>query len=188
MNEEAEALAKVIDVLEGLGVPFFIGGSVASALFGTPRATMDIDIVANIPEPKIVSLREQLGPKFYVDEEEMRRAFRAGRSVNIIHIASAHKFDIFPAQRDRYHSEQMRRALASPVRLPFGMEAPAATAEDILLEKLRWYRLGGEVSDHQWNDVRGIRDVQGDRLDREYLARWAGDLGVEDLLQKLLTE
>ena len=35
-----------------------------------------------------------------------------------------------------------------------------ATAEDTILSKLVWYRLGGQSSDQQWNDLRGVRDVQ----------------------------
>ncbi len=178
MSEEGEALAQVLRALIELGIRYFIGGSVASALHGIPRATMDIDIVAEIAEAQVATLGKLLQASFYLDEDDIR----------LIHFTSAFKFDIFPAQRDPYHSEQMRRALASPVRLPFGVEAPAATAEDILLETLRWYRMGGEVSDRQWNDVRGIRDVQGDSLDRDYLAQWAGDLGVEDLLRRLMAE
>ena len=63
---------------------------------------------------------------------------------------------------------------------------PVATAEDTLLMKLVWYRSGGEVSERQWNDVRGIAAVQRERLDREYLRRWAAYLKVEDLLRAAL--
>jgi len=188
MKAEGEALALVLRALTELGIRYFIGGSVASALRGIPRTTIDVDIVAEILEAQIAGLVRLLNSAFYLDEDDVRLAIRAGRSFNIIHLTSAYKFDIFPAQRDAYHVGQMKRAQASTALLAFGVEAPTATAEDILLEKLRWYRLGGEVSDHQWNDLRGIRDVQGDHLDRAYLARWAGDLGVEDLLRRLLAE
>ena len=60
------------------------------------------------------------------------------------------------------------------------------TPEDILLQKLRWFRMGGEVSDRQWRDVRGIVRVQGDRLDGAYLHRGATTLGVADLLTRAL--
>lgn len=61
------------------------------------------------------------------------------------------------------------------------------TPEDILLQKLRWFRLGGGVSDRQWRDVRGIVAVQGNRLDRAYLRRSAIVIGVEDLLERALS-
>jgi len=56
--------------------------------------------------------------------------------------------------------------------------------EDILLQKLRWYRIGEEVSDREWRDARGILRVQGERLDLPYLERGATALGVADLLQR----
>jgi hypothetical protein len=56
------------------------------------------------------------------------------------------------------------------------------------LSKLRWYRLGGEISEVQWNDLRGILMVTGEQLDRKYLYRWALHLGVVDLLDRLLKE
>ena len=60
--------------------------------------------------------------------------------------------------------------------------------EDILLQKLRWYRLGSETSDRQWRDVLGIVRVQAGRLDAAYLRRGATILGVEDLLTKAMSE
>lgn len=58
--------------------------------------------------------------------------------------------------------------------------------EDILLQKLRWFRLGGEVSDRQWRDILGIVRVQGARLDVAYLREHAPTLGVADLLERAL--
>ena len=66
------------------------------------------------------------------------------------------------------------------------IEFPVSSAEDTILAKLVWFRKGGEVSDRQWHDLLGIAKVQSGRLDREYLATWAAQLGVEDLLSRLL--
>ncbi len=65
---------------------------------------------------------------------------------------------------------------------------PVISAEDTILVKLDWYRDGGESSERQWNDLRNIVKVQGDRLDRAYLREWSHELGVSDLLVKLLNE
>ena len=62
------------------------------------------------------------------------------------------------------------------------------SAEDTVLAKLQWYRDGGEVSDRQWTDVLGVLEVQGQALDRAYLAEWARELGLTDLLRRALDD
>ncbi len=62
------------------------------------------------------------------------------------------------------------------------------TSSDIVLAKLEWYRLGGEVSDRQWQDVIGVLAVQAEGLDLDYLRRWAEQLGVRNLLERALAE
>jgi hypothetical protein len=60
--------------------------------------------------------------------------------------------------------------------------------EDILLQKLRWYRAGGGVPDRQWRDILGIIRVQGQALDRAYLAENAPVIGVRALLDRALAD
>jgi len=65
---------------------------------------------------------------------------------------------------------------------------PVKTAEDTILRKLEWYRLGGEVSDRQWGDVLGILRTQDDRLNLDYLRSRSEILGVDDLLARAVEE
>ncbi|MCS7186660.1 MAG: hypothetical protein N3B10_08295 [Armatimonadetes bacterium] len=55
MNSVLETAAMVAQILEQIGVPYFITGSVASSVYGFPRATQGVDFVAAI-EPKHVPL------------------------------------------------------------------------------------------------------------------------------------
>jgi hypothetical protein len=117
----------------------------------------------------------------------MRDALESGRSFNLIHFASSYKFDIFPLLSDVFQQSQFsRRELREIVLGGVKLTVPVATAEDTLLMKLVWYRAGGEVSERQWNDVRGIAAVQRQRLDREYLRQWAAYLNVADLADAAL--
>jgi hypothetical protein len=115
----------------------------------------------------------------------MRRAIQARRSFNVIHIRLAQKVDIFPAT-EAFHEAQLQRGTVIPLGAG-GVPYPVATAEDILLAKLQWYRLGGEVSERQWTDIAGILAVAPD-LDAAYLRTWAARLGVEDLLDKAVAD
>ncbi|MBC8449572.1 MAG: hypothetical protein H8D78_17635, partial [Chloroflexi bacterium] len=48
LTEQIAVTLAVVDALETLDVPYAIGGSLASALHGVMRATMDADLVADL--------------------------------------------------------------------------------------------------------------------------------------------
>jgi hypothetical protein len=119
-----------------------------------------------------------------------REDLSAQRPFNVIYTASGYKFDIFSAAGDSYFETQIKRSKDQEVALAggAGVRCPVATAEDTILAKLVWYRLGGEQSDRQWNDLRGVRSVQAGALDQSYMQEWARFLKVEDLLERLFSE
>jgi len=96
------------------------------------------------------------------------------------------KVDLFVAGGTPLDARHLASRLA--VDLGDGRCLHVHPPEDILLQKLRWYRRGGEVSDRQGRDIAAIVRVQGRRLDREYLRDDAGILGVSDLLDRALGE
>jgi hypothetical protein len=176
----------VVRVLDDLGIANTIGGSIASSFAGEPRATVDIDIVVALEERHVAPLAAALSPEFYVDADALHRAVRTRSSANLIHQETQLKVDLFVAGGTPLDARQLSRRQA--VDLGDGRRLHVHPPEDILLQKLHWYRVGGEVSDRQWRDVAAIVRVQGDRLDREYLVQAAPVLGVSDLLKRALDE
>jgi hypothetical protein len=176
----------VIRVLDDLGIANTVGGSIASSLAGEPRSTIDIDIVAALDERRVPAVISALSPAFYVDESALNRAVRHRSSANLIHLATMLKVDLFVAGGTPLDAQQLTRRRLVTVQP--GIEIGVHPPEDILLQKLRWYRLGGEVSDRQWRDILGIVRVQGPTLDVDYLRRYAPALDVADLLARALSD
>lgn len=183
------ALEPVIDVLERLGVRYQVGGSVASSVHGMARATMDVDVVAELEAAHVGELVRSLQPDYFVDEGLVRSAVRDHSSFNMIHHATIMKVDVFLPKQRPYDRQALARGIddtlvddAEPRRVR------VAAPEDVVLAKLEWYRLGNETSERQWADVLGVLRVQRDRLDVDYMARWASELDVGDLLTRALRE
>lgn len=189
MKTEADGFNRILEVLDLLEIPYQVVGSLASSMHGIPRATMDVDLVVKLSPDQIGDFAAALKADFYADPESIKEALARHRSFNLIHYASVFKFDIFPLLEDEYSQTQFaRRQFAETRSLGEPIECAVASAEDTILNKLRWYRLGGETSERQWNDLRGILQVSGTRLDLAYLNTWAPRLGVADLLERLLGE
>jgi len=169
MREVAGALERLIAALDKQGIEYMLVGSLASSIHGIERRTRDIDLAATIGPGQTTSLAADLSGEFYIDAEAASEALQRGRSFNVIHLASAYKFDIFPLRDDAYSRAQIGSSQSQPITFAEGVmvRCPVATPEDIILAKL-WYRLGGEQSDQRWNDLRGVREVQRGKLDEPY--------------------
>ncbi|MDY7095015.1 MAG: hypothetical protein SX243_18735 [Acidobacteriota bacterium] len=185
LSEPIRIVAQVAEVLDTLGVRYLVGGSLATSIYGVPRATQDVDLVAEITASQAEPLARLLGSDFYVDVDRILDAVRRRASFNVIHLATMFKADVFVMKDDAWSREEMGRARSETLRTPDGpVVIRFATPEDTLLHKLVWYRLGNEISDRQWGDILGVFKVQGGLLDNEYLDRWAPTLEVADLLTR----
>lgn len=184
--EAFEASRPVIRALEDLGVDYLVGGSLASSFHGTPRSTDDVDLVANLKPVHAALLVARLGDDYYFDLDRMRHAIRNRSSFNVIYLKTMFKIDVFVQKHDDYSRQEMRRRLR--IDIGDGEELDVASAEDSVLQKLVWYRRGGEVSDRQWQDLLGVLKVRRRDLELDYLERWAADLGVTDLLERALAD
>ncbi len=186
--EPIAVTSQVTAALEKLGIRYAIGGSMASAIHGVVRSSQDSDIVAEIGARHVQPFVRALQNDFYVDAEMIVDAIERRVSFNVIHRETMFKVDVFVAKPRAFDQSQLNRARKETLASEPPLQAMVASAEDTLLAKLEWYRMGGETSERQWRDVLGMLQVQQGRLDAEYMRRWAKELGVQDLLERAMND
>lgn len=181
----AELLRRVAEVVERLGLPYFVTGSTATIYYGEPRFTNDIDMVVELPPERIADLCAAFPEtEFYLSEEAVRLAVARRGQFNLIHPSSGLKVDIMiPASTPYNRSRFERRAR---LRIDADHDASFASPEDVILKKLESYLAGG--SEKHLRDVAGVLRVSGDRIDRGYIGEWAVRLGVAEVWEQVLRQ
>lgn len=187
LPEPIAVTLKVTNVLEHLHIPYLLGCSFASTVHGIVRTTQDSDILTQMGKEHLPAFIQALQAEFYLDEQMILDAIRRKGSFNIIHQETMFKVDIFISLQRPFERSEFSRAKVQQISQEPPAQAMVCTAEDIILAKLEWYRMGGEVSEQQWRDITGIIKVQTNQLDLDYLRIWAAQLKVSDLLEKALT-
>jgi len=177
------AVQPVIQAFENLSIPYYIGGSVASSIYSMARATLDVDIVADLKINQIAHLNQILEHQYYIDEDMIADAIRSASSFNLIHLETMIKIDVFIHKEDSYAEMALRRKRKDTLEELANVKFYFSSPEDIIIAKLQWYKIGGFVSERQWLDVIGVIKVQGDLLDKKYLKRWSQKLGLSSLLK-----
>ena len=186
MIDPTDVAARVAAILEAIGVRYTIGGSLAASFAGEPRSTIDIDFVAALTHAHVAPLVAAAGAEFYASPEALHRAVDTLGSANLIHQQTNFKIDLFIAGGTPLDEQQLARR--QRVEISTGQFIYIHPPEDILLQKLRWYRKGGGTSDRQWRDILGIIRTQSDRLDRGYVRSNAPALEVQRDLERALAE
>lgn len=183
-----QALEPVADALRSMGVRFYIGGSVASSFHGALRSTIDVDVVCELEEVDASEFIRKLGDDYYVSEPAVRTAIRRKSCFNLIHLPTAFKVDVFISRGRPFDVRAVARAELGSLGGERSLSVPIASLEDVIVIKLECYRLGGDVSQRQWDDVSRLVRIAGQAADFEYLRRAADSVGVADLLARLLGE
>jgi len=183
MSEQREFLGRVTDLLGKAGIPYMLAGSLSSSFHGRPRATNDVDMVIAPTELHFGRFLDDLGPDYYVSKEAAWSAFHRKSAFNIIDIETQWKADLWIRDTKPFSVEEFDRRQRAVV---LGVDVWVASPEDVILSKLAWAKDSG--SQQQMQDVLGVLQVQYERLDREYLRRWAQELGVADTLEELFAE
>lgn len=186
LGEPLQITRRIAETFEELGILYLVGGSLASSLHGIPRATQDIDLVADIKPNQVNIFVEVLKTEFYIDADMIQEAIKTQRSFNIIHLPTMFKVDIFILKPDNISQQEMLRRQQYQLSDNPQDILYLTTPEDIIIHKLVWYQMGGSISERQWNDVLGVVQVQSNQLDYVYLKQVAQQRGITDLLEKIL--
>ena len=183
-----EVLHIVATELERLGIPYAVGGSVASGAYGEPRSTHDVDMLLDLRFADVQRLISALEDRFHVQAAAAREAIERQSSFQAIHNKLYVKVDLFVRGEAVLDREQIERRIRRPVSDDDARTVFVTSPDVIVLRKLDWYRMTDETSDRQWRDVLGVIKVSGKRLDLPYLQRMAVTLGLSALLTRALRE
>ena len=168
-------LFQFTDPLERFGVPYAIVGSVASSVYGEPRATNDVDLLIRLSRAEAGKLAEAFpAAQFYVSpreviEIEFSRAH--GGHVNVIALETMVKADFYPVSPMEAGWFARRRALnVADRKLWF------AIPEAVIVHKLRFYREGG--GEKHLRDIRSMLATSGNEIDRTLIEQAVADLNL----------
>jgi hypothetical protein len=171
-----EFLRAVFDALTALDVPFMVSGSLASNFYGVPRSTQDADLVVELARLPLAAFAAHLGEPFQPDTQLAFETVTGSRRLVVRAVHSPFEVELFDLTEDPHDRERFARR--REVEL-FGRRVAVPTAEDVVVNKLRWWKLAGRRKDFE--DARNTLAVQT-ALDMPYLKRWCREL---DLLNEL---
>ena len=183
MTNQENFLEKLIKKLNEQNIPYMLSGSVSSSLHGQPRATNDADIIIAPAEEQLIAFVKSLGDDYYVSYDAAREALKSNSMFNVVDIRNSWKAD-FIIRKDRpFSREEFQRRRKANI---MGLDVWVVSPEDVILSKLEWAK--NSESGQQFLDALGVATVQYDRLDRDYLYKWAKELKVESSLERLLKQ
>lgn len=181
-NPDSEnALRRVLTQLEELNVDYMLVGAFSSNLYGIPRSTNDADIVVSFETINIVEFCRSLGDEFELDPQMMLEGF-TGSVRNVVRFAPTDfTIEFFRLNDDAHQQERFRRRRRQKV---FGstLEIQVPTAEDVVIQKLRWARR------KDLDDIVNVLSVSGELLDWNYIRRWTDEHATTELLLQLRAE
>ena len=181
MTDATPTLTAIHRRLAEAGIDYMIVGSTVVGWIGHSRMTIDVDVVLDPTREQLIALVRALKTDdFYVDEEAALDALTQRSMINAIDQETGWKVDLIMLRDDPYEREAFSRR--RPIETQAGI-FPSLTPEDLILSKLNWAK--ESQSEKQIRDVRGVFGIWCDRLDHDYLRRWADATGVRDVLEAL---
>ncbi len=152
-----------------------LSGSFASAYYGAPRSTQDIDLVIVATPSQLRAFVQGLpSSEYYVDLDAALQAHKRQSLFNVIDLATGWKIDLIIRKSRAFSEEEFRRRQQVNLEdTPLFVPSP----EDVVISKLEWAKLA--QSQRHLEDVAGILRMRWESLDRSYLEKWISELGLE---------
>jgi hypothetical protein len=180
-----ELLAKIVEILEELKIPYAITGGFAVSVWGRPRSTNDIDIIVEMAEKNVKPLVSEINilkKDIYADEDMVRDATERKSEFNFIDPDMGVKVDFFVLADNPYNKLKIKRAVLQDV---FGVtKAYFVSPEDLILSKLLWSKESSSWK--QREDVKTVLNNSKIKLDFKYINNWAEKQGTVEILEELL--
>ena len=175
-----EALIALLDAFSREGVPHMVVGGYSSNFWGLPRSTKDADLVVEASKLDWETILSLLPPEMTLDDQITFETI-TGSKRDIVRIDGLVFFiEIFHLSDDPFNQERFRRRLE--VELFPGLQIPIPTAEDVIIQKLRWYHLN-RTREKDFKDACDIIRRRADRLDYDQLEKWCREHETLDLLK-----
>jgi uncharacterized nucleotidyltransferase DUF6036 len=170
-----EVFQRITAGLNRAGIGYMLSGSFASAYYGAPRSTQDIDLVIDATPAQLrVFVQGLPSNEYYVDLGAALEAHKRQSLFNVIDLAKGWKVDLIIRKSRPFSEEEFRRR--QQVNL-HGIPLFLASAEDVVISKLEWSNLA--QSRRQIEDVAAILRVRWAELDHAYLEKWVLELGLK---------
>ncbi len=181
-----DLVANVIRVLNQLQIPHMMVGSLSSNLYGIPRSTKDADFVLELGNQPLSKIARELGPGFKTDPQVGFETITAATRYRIQHPETGFMIEMFELSDDPFDRGRFARRKATTF---LNQPTFAATAEDVIIMKIRWSGKGGKSRAKDILDIQDVISVQtAKNLDLEYIRRWTDVHGTREVFEKLLTE
>jgi len=180
-----DALIRLIRTLEEVEVPYMIVGSYSSNFYGIPRSTKDADLVVSLDHADWEKLCSLLPSGLALEPQSSFEMVTSTRKELIKVKDSPFEIELFHLSEDAHDSARFARR--QKVEIAPGVSACLPTAEDVIIQKLRWGRVAKRTKD--FADVVAVLQVQGpDRLDWSYIEDWCTKHQTLKLLAAAKTE
>ncbi len=180
----SEAVESFTRLLNDANVPYMVVGSFSSNYHGVPRSTKDADIVLQFDVSAWKLLSENLPSGLALDPQGGFEMVTATRKEIITVDGTLFEIEVFHLSNDEF--DQMRFSRRIKVDLYDGMIVWVATAEDVIVQKLRWLKTASRSKDY--DDVINVMRRKGANLDFDYITQWCSQHGTLEILAKARAE